>query len=236
MYLLPFVLGVVFVLACWLGFRRIIRFEHLNERRVLNTLITGVLFLTVLNVAHWTGYLTQETAAKITMGLYILAAGFLAGFGTKLVSLRSEAGPVEYLHRSFWTDAAPNLIAILIVAFGIYRTGMLTFGPFTGIGITSGLSLIFFGYWGWTISIVPEFRRNGILLLDQFVAWDKVTSYRWESEEVLQIDYYTSDSKLTDFNTYIPAEDCLLIEQLLGKKLKEYEEERKERIHLEDEI
>lgn len=236
MYLLPLALGVVFIIACWLGFRRIIRFEHLNERRVLNTLIAGVLLLTALNAAHWMGYFTQETAAKTTMGLYIFAAGFLAGFGTKLITLRAEAGPVEYLHRSFWTDAAPNIVAIMIVAFGIYRTGILTFGPFTGIGITSGLSLIFFGYWGWTINIVPEFRSNGILLLDQFVEWDQVTSYRWGSEEVLQIDYYTSDSKLTDFNTYIPAEDRLLIERLLSKKLKEFEEQRKERIHQEDEI
>lgn len=236
MYFFPFVLGLLFLLACWLGFRRIVRFEHLNEHRVLNTLIAGVLILTALNVAHWLGYFTQEIAARTTMGLYIFAAGFLAGFGTKLITLRSEAGSIEYLHRSFWTDAAPNIIAIMIVAFGIYRTGMLTFGPFTGIGITSGLSLIFFGYWGWTINIVPEFRKNGILLLDQLVAWEQVTSYRWESEEVLQIDYYTSESKLTDFNTYIPIEDRLLIERILGKKLKEFEEQRKERIHQEDEI
>lgn len=236
MYLFSTALGLLFLVACWMGFRRIIRFEHLNEQRVLNTLIAVVLVLTALNTAHWMGWFTQDVAAKATMALYTLAAGFLAGFGTRLITLRSEAGAIEYLHRSFWTDAAPNILAILVVAFGIYRTGILTVGPFTGVGITSGLSLIFFGYWGWTITIVPEFRYNGILLLDQFVAWDRVTAYRWDSEEVLQIDYYTEASKLTDFNTYIPAEDRLLVERLLSRKLKEYEEQRRERIHQEDEI
>lgn len=236
MYLLPIALGFIFLISCWLGYRRIVQFEHLNERRVLNALLAGVLILTFLNAAHWLGYVSQEIAAKTTMGLYMAAAGYLAGFGTRLVSLRNGAGTVEYLNRSFWTDAAPNLVAILIVAFGIYRTGILTLGPFTGIGITSGLSLLFFGFWGWTINLVPEFRTNGILLLDQFVEWDRVTSFRWESEEVLQIDYYTSSSKLTDFTTYIPAEDRLLIEQLLAKKLKEYEEQRKKRMQLKDEI
>jgi uncharacterized UPF0160 family protein len=75
---------------------------------------------------------------------------------------------------------------------------------------------------------VPEFRQKGILILDQFVPWRNIVSYRWESENVLQIDYYTSDNQLTDFTTYIPQEDRLIIEHLLHKKLKAHEQERKE--------
>lgn len=236
MDLLSIVLGIVFLVTSWLGFRRFVRFEHLNQRRVLNAAIIGVLLLTALNAAHWLGYFSQAVAARTTMAIYIIAAGYLAGFGTKLIFLRNEAEVIEYKHRSFWADAAPNIIALLIVAFGIYRTGILTLGPFTGIGITSGLSLVFFGYWGWTISIVPEFRQKGILLLDQFVSWDRVVTYHWESEQVLLIEYYTLSGKLTDFSTFIPAEDQLLIERLLGKKLQEYEDQRKERMLPQDEI
>ncbi len=75
---------------------------------------------------------------------------------------------------------------------------------------------------------MPEFRRKGILILDQFVPWQNVVAYRWESENVLLIDYYNSEDELTDFTTFIPPEDQLIIERLLGKKLKEHEQERKE--------
>src|SRR5699024_6373244 len=114
---------------------------------------------------------------------------------------------------SFWTDIAPNLIAIFLVAYGIYRTGVLTLGPFTGISITSGLSLVGFGFWGWTVHVVPEFRKEGLLMLDQFVPWKQVVAYKWKSEESLQIDYLTRNKKLSEFVTYIPPEDQLLLER-----------------------
>ncbi|MDZ7682105.1 MAG: DUF5673 domain-containing protein [Fodinibius sp.] len=141
--------------------------------------------------------------------------------------LRQQVQAVAYIYRSFWTEIAPTLIAILVMAFGLYRTGIFSFGPFTGIGITSGLSLLGFGFFGFTVRVVPEFRQKGILILDQFVPWKNVVSYEWESENVIQIDYYTQNKQLTDFTTYIPEDDRLIIERLLGQKLKEHEQERK---------
>jgi hypothetical protein len=162
------------------------------------------------------------------MGLYVSAAGFFVGYGLKLYNIRKRSGEIEYIYRSFWTDVAPNLIAAFLVAYGIYRTGALTFGPFTGIGITSGLSLIGFGFWGWTVRVVPEFRQKGLLMLDEFVPWKEVMAYKWKSEDVLQIDYLSYNKIISEFVTYIPPEDQLLIERILGKKINEYEEERKQ--------
>jgi len=235
MYLLIGLLGLAFLMSFWMGYRRILRLQHLNQRIVINGFITAMIILTLMTIAHWLGFFPQDIAAKFTMFLYSLVAGFFCGFAAKMVILRQEVKAIEYVYRSFWTEAAPNLIAILVIAFGIYRTGLFTFGPYTGIGITSGLSLLGFGFLGLTVKVVPEFRLKGILILDQFVPWRSVVSYEWQSEDTLQIDYYTFDQKLTDFTTYIPPEDRLLIEQLLGKKFKEHEQERKEMMAAENE-
>lgn len=234
-YLLTGLLALVLLVSFWLGFRRVFRLRQLSKSRVINGFIFAMIILTLMTAAHWMGYFPQEIAAKFTMFLYIIAAGFFSGFAIKMISLRSKAKTIEYAYRSFWTEAAPALIAILLIAFGIYRTGALTLGPFTGIGITSGLSLMGFGLFGFTLNIVPEFRYRGILILDQFVPWQKVVAYHWHAENALQIEYLSPDNKLTDFTTFIPAEDELVVERLLAKKLKEHEQERKKVLSEEDE-
>lgn len=226
MILLISILAILFGLAAWMGFRQLFRLELLNQQIVINSFMTVMGVLTVMTIANWMGILTQQIAANLTMGIYTVAAGFFSGYGLKLISFRNTSGYTEYVYRSFWTDIAPNLIAVILVAFGIYRTGLLTLGPFTGIGITSGISLIAFGFWGWTIRVVPEFRNNGLLFLDQYIDWEKLVSYTWTEEETIEIDYLTDGQKLTSFSTYIPEEDRLIIERILGKKLKENEEQR----------
>ncbi len=228
MYLILILLAVAFLLSFWMGYRRILRLQHLNQRRVLNGFVSAMVLLTLISAGQWLELISKDLAAHFTMFLYCLAAGFFFGYAFKMISLKQAVNKTEYVYRSFWTDAAPSIIAILIIAFGIYRTGLLQLGPYTGIGITSGLSLLGFGFLGLTIKIVPEFRDKGILILDQCVSWKHVVAYRWESENVLLIEYYTADDKLTDFTTYIPPKDELQIERLLAKKLKEYHQDRKE--------
>lgn len=227
MYWVIGLLALAFLLSFGMGYRRILRLQHLNQRRVINGFIGAMIVLTLMSVGQWLDLYSQDIAARFTMLLYCLVAGFFCGFAFKMVLLRQEVQTIEYVYRSFWTESAPTLIAILVIAFGIYRTGLLSLGPYTGIGITSGLSLLGFGFFGLTVKVVPEFRRKGILILDQFVPWKNVVSYGWESEGVLQIDYYQEENALTDFTTFIPPEDQLIIERLLGKKLKEHEPERK---------
>lgn len=220
-------LFLIFILTFWMGFKRLLRLRHLNQRRLTYGFLTAMAFLTLMTAAHWMGYFPQHIAAKFTMGLYTTAAGFFLGFAVKQFILRRKTGYMEYAYRSFWTEAVPNLISILLIAFGLYRMQLFTLGPFTGIGLTSGLSLLAFGLLGITMRIVPEFRQKGILILDRLVPWQEVVAYRWHRENVIQIDYLNANSELTDFTTAIPAEDHLIIERLLSKKLKEHEEQRK---------
>jgi hypothetical protein len=184
--------------------------------------------ITLMTVAHWLGIFTQQIAANITMGFYVIAAGFFSGYGIKLLSVRGKADSVEYMYRSFWTDIAPNIIAVILVAFGLYRTGIVTLGPFTGIGITSGISLVAFGFWGYTIRVVPEFRNKGLLFLDQYIPWQKLVTYQWIEEETIEIDYLTQDEKISSFSTYIPSEDHAIIERILNQKLIDYKEEKEQ--------
>lgn len=227
MYILIGFLAVAFAISLWIGYKRLLRLQHLNQQRIINGFIGVMILLTLMTIGQGVELVSQEVAARFTMFLYTAVTGFFVGFAVKMVMLRQEVETVEYSYRSFWTDAAPNLIAVLVIVFGLHRTGLFTLGPYTGIGITSGLSLLGFGIFGLTVRIVPEFREKGILILDQFVPWKNVVAYEWESENVIQIDYYTEEKKLTDFTTYIPPEDKLVMEQLLGKKLKEHEQERK---------
>lgn len=234
MYFLIGLLAIAFLISFWIGYKRLLRLQHLNQQRVINGFIGMMVLLTLMTIGQGLELVSEHVAARFTMFLYSAVAGFFVGFALKMVLLRQEVQAIEYLYRSFWTEGAPNLIAILVIAFGLYRTGLFTFGPYTGIGITSGLSLLGFGLFGLCVRIVPEFRLKGILILDQFVPWKNVVAYSWESENVIQIDYYTEDKKLTDFTTYIPPDDKLIIERLLGKQLKEHEQERKKMIDLQE--
>ena len=236
MYLLIAILGVAFALCFWVGYQRMIRLQHLTQQRIINGFIGAMVILCLLAVAQWLQLISQDISAKFTMFMYSAVSGFFFGFALKMMQLRQQLKASEYVYRSFWTEAAPNIIALLIIAFGMYRTGLLTFGPYSGVGITSGLSLLGFGFLGLTVKIVPEFRRKGILILDQYVDWKKVVAYSWEREDVLQIDYYTEGGELTDFSTYIPPEDQLIVERLLGKKLEEHKDERKKMMEQGDEI
>lgn len=209
------ILCVLFGLAFWGGYHRIFRLEHLNEKRLINGLIIVMIVLTLLSLADWLNLMSQAIAGYINMGAYSTAAGFFFGSAFKLYQLRSKSGNVRYIYRTFWTENAPALLSVILIAFGIYRTSLISLGPFTGIGITSGISLIAFGVYGWTIRVVPEFRARGVLILDQYIEWEEVLTYSWDSEESLRIDYYGNDDKLTDFTTYIPAEDRRNIEQVL---------------------
>jgi uncharacterized membrane protein len=236
MYLLIGLLGLAFLCSFWVGYKRLVQLQHLNKQRIINGFIAAIILLTLITLGQGSGFIPEETAARFTMFLYASVAGFFCGFAGKMVMLRQKMESAKYIYRSFWTEAAPNLIAILVITFGIYRTGLFTIGPYTGIGITSGLSLFGFGLFGLTLRIVPEFRRKGVLILDQFVPWKNIVSYRWESENVLQIDYYTIQNKLTDFTTYIPQDDQRQVEQLLGNKLKEHEQERRKMMSGVDEV
>lgn len=230
MLLIYLISGFIALAGGYVGIKPWFRFEKLNKAILLNGVLTALTVFTLLMFAWFLGYLSQSTAASLMMFIYSFLTGFFTGVGCRFIRLRKTSGNILYMHRSFWTDHAPQLAAILILLFGLYRTSLLLEQPVTGIRLTSGLSLIAFGFLGLTVRITPEFRTRGILFLDRLTPWKHLLSWSWKTEEVICLEYlYSSDSnrkRIREFLTTIPAEDRRQVETLLTSKLEEFRDER----------
>ncbi|MEX2602513.1 MAG: hypothetical protein WD355_12740 [Balneolaceae bacterium] len=227
-YLICFVSVLI---AGTIGYRRQGTIDQITPRFLLNGILMLLLGFTVLMIAWAAGYFTQVIAAPFMMVLYSLTAGFILGSAVRLSSYRLQRGRILYIHRSFWTDHAPNLAAIVLILFGLYRTAVLTELPVTGIRLTSGLSIIAAGLFGWTLRLVPEFRISGILHLDRWIPWSRVIAWRWVSEEALLIEYLQIDGdseskKIRNFITSIPAGERKKLEYILSSQMDAFREKR----------
>ena len=231
MWILTLIMAALFASSAYAGNRPWFTLDRLTRDNVLNASLGVLLLFTILMVAYITGFFPQSIAAPFMMGVYSLIAGFFAGYAFRMVRHRTKSGDILYQHRSFWIDHAPNLFAVMLIIYGIYRTAILTDLPVTGIRITSGISLICFGLFTWTLKAVPEFRSKGILLLDRFIPWKEVLSWSWYSENVVAIEYIAPkkhhDERIRQFATSVPEDERKEIEMVLSSKLEEFDEERK---------
>lgn len=234
MWILNLFLFTTAIAGGYTGFQPWFKFDRLNKNNVLNGALVTLLVFTLLMVLYVLGFFPQYVAAPFMMVLYSFLAGFFLGYAVRLYNLRKESGQILYQHRSFWVDHAPNLLAIGIIIFGIYRTAVLTDQVITGIRVTSGVSLICFGMFTWTLKAVPEFRSKGVILLDRYILWEEVISWRWISEDILGMEYLVEEEKTEDrikeFSTTIPEMERKEIEMILRSKMDEYFEERKKRL------
>lgn len=234
MWILYLFLFLTAVAGCYVGFQKWFTFDRLNKNNVLNGTLIILSLFTLLMILYILGLFPQSIAAPFMMVFYSFLGGFFLGYAARLYNLRQESGQILYQHRSFWVDHAPNLLAAVIILFGIYRTAVLTDQLITGIRVTSGISLISFGLFSWTLKAVPEFRSQGILLLDRYILWEEVISWRWISEDILGIEYLAAedkdDERIKEFSTTIPQPERKEIELILKSKMDEYFEERKKRL------
>lgn len=227
-------LTVLFVSGLFLGERPYFQLRKLTPSIVLNLALGVLVTFTILMVAFIVGVLPQSVAAPMMAGLYILLAGFFGGYAYRLYQLRSESGTILYQNRSFWVDHAPNLLAVGLIVYGLYRTSILTDLPITGIRFSSGMSLICFGILGWTLKVVPEFRSGGILFLDQFIKWKRVLSWSWHTDDVIKVEYIETENNREDrikqFVTSVPPDEKKEVEMILSSKLEEFADERSEEL------
>jgi len=231
-------LTLLFIGGIYAGERPWFSLRKLTPSIVLNIALVVLIVFTAMMVAFITDIFPQSVAAPLMAGLYVTIAGFFAGYAYRLFRVRTKGGTILYQNRSFWVDHAPALIAVGLIIYGVYRTSILSVAPVTAIRITSGISLISFGFFTWTLKVVPEFRSKGILFLDQFIPWKKILSWKWHSEEVILVEYLTgkkeSDNRIKQFVTSIPPEEKKEIEMVLNSKMDEYAEERREELMGED--
>ncbi|MEX0646410.1 MAG: hypothetical protein WEA56_04525 [Balneolaceae bacterium] len=239
MWILSLFLILIAIFSGYAGSQTWFSLDRLSRENVLNSTLIILVVFTLLMVAYVLGFFPQFIAAPFMMIIYSVIAGFFFGYAGRMLKIRSVAENILYQHRSFWIDHAPNLLAILLVLYGIFRTGLLTDQPMTGIRITSGVSLISFGFFTWTLKAVPEFRSKGVILLDRLIRWEHILSWGWQSESVLAIEYIIEEKKeeerIRQFVTSIPEEDRKEIELILKSKMDEFYEERKKKLLKRDE-
>ncbi|NBC27388.1 MAG: hypothetical protein GVY08_11035 [Bacteroidetes bacterium] len=230
MWIYVLFLIALFVIGVFTGRRPQISLHKLTPQLVLNTALVVLVAFTSMMIAFIVGILPQYVAAPLMACTYCFIGGFFSGYAFRLYRARTSGGTILYQNRSFWVDHAPALFAAGLIIYGIYRTSILTTPPVTGIRVTSGLSLICFGIFTWTLKVVPEFRSKGILFLDRFISWKKILSWSWHSEDVIKIEYMTTETqgkdRIKQFVTSIPPEEKKQIEMILNSKMDEYADQR----------
>lgn len=239
MWLLTLFLIVVVLFGAFAGSQNWLVFEKLTKANLLNGSLIILSIFTLLMVLHSFGLFPQSIAAPFMMAIYSLIAGFFAGTANKLIQLRQKSGNILYQHRSFWVDHAPNLLAVALIIYGIYRTAVFTAEPVTGIRVSSGISLMCFGFFTWTLKAVPEFRSKGVFFLDRFIPWKEVIAWRWQSETVIAIEFVADnespDERIKELYTTIPEDEKKEIEIVLKSKMEEYSDDRKKILFRDDE-
>ena len=98
MYILIGLLATTFLLAFGMGYKRLLRLQHLNQKRIINSFIVVMVALTLITIGQGLGWVSEQVAARFTMFLYIGVAGFFAGFSVKMILLRQQAQAVKYIY------------------------------------------------------------------------------------------------------------------------------------------
>ncbi|MEX0720857.1 MAG: hypothetical protein WD059_09330 [Balneolaceae bacterium] len=211
---------IVASISLWFGYRHLLYLDQITPRNLSFTLLAVVFIFLILQWMNRAGLFPEAVAGATMANAYASVFGFFTGAAVQQYFQKTESGDIVYVNRSFWTDIVPNVIAIGLILFGIQRTSLLSDLPFTPIRVTSGLSIMAIGLYSFTIRLIPEFRKNGLILLDRKIKWDNFITYSWYSENVIEIEYKRNDT-LKSFKTMIPNEDHLLIEKILSDKIKE---------------
>ncbi|MFN1833816.1 hypothetical protein AB2B38_001035 [Balneola sp. MJW-20] len=207
-----------FAISFWVGYKKLF---YLDQIRLINLLYTAtsVLFIfIVMQLLYRSGILTQDIAGVFMTVTYSCIAGSFLGAAVKLYHQKRQSGDIRYVNQSFLTHILPNLIALALILFGLQRTSLLTDLPVTPIRLSSGISIMMIGIWGFMISLVPEFRKQSIVILDRKIPWDALVAYSWFSERVIAIEY-EHNGHIKEFKTLIPDEDHLSVEEFLNEKL-----------------
>ncbi|WP_421774803.1 hypothetical protein [Gracilimonas sp.] len=207
-------------ISIWLGYKRLLYLDQLTARNISYSLIGILGVFLILQWMHRIGYFPEAIAGAVMANVYASLFGFFLGAAIQQFQQKTNCGEITYVNRSFWTDIFPSLVTIGIILFGIQRTSLFSDLPFTPIRVTSGLSIIAIGAYSFTIRLVPELRKNGLILLDRKISWDQFFTYSWFSEGVIEIEF-KQDGKIRSFKTMIPNEDHLFVEKILSEKIAE---------------
>lgn len=204
----------LFLPSIYVGYKKLFYLDQLSTRLLLKLAITAIAILFILRLAHNYGYFPEAIAGGFMATIYGIIAGFFFGTTYKQYQNKNNFGNISYYNRSFSADTLPNLIALVVIILGVVRSAIFTNTPITPIRITSGLSLIALGVYGLSLHVIPEFRKKGFILLDRTIKWDRLISYKWISEEIMELEFEYEDN-LKVYRTIIPTDDRPKVDAIL---------------------
>lgn len=214
---------VILIASSTLGYVRLIYLHQLTIRRLTLVALIAVIIYSLMLWLFKEELLSEAVAGAITANVYASVTGFFLGSAFEQYRLRIDGGTLLYMNRSFLSDFAPAIIGIGLITFGVYRSALISELPMTPIRVTSGLSFLAIGVWGFTLKVVPEFRKHGIIMIDRIINWDDMLSYSWYTEEVIVIEFEENE-RIKEFHTIIPPEDQVTFEKMLKKQQLESKE------------
>lgn len=218
------------LLSTLLGYKRVLYVHQLGVRNLSITGAIGATIFTIMVFLSHIGLMSEDIGAAIITNVYASLTGFFGGAALDQYRIKKTSGDILYSHRAFLSDHASVITALVIILWGMYRTSIFTELTITPIRISSGLSLIGFGFWGLTLRLVPEFRSNGIILLDYNIPWTDFLNYSWFLEDIIEIEYNLNDT-IKYFKTSIPIEDQGIVEDVLRAKMMEKVSEKNSMIN-----
>lgn len=209
---------LVFIISAFWGAKKPLYLDQVTESKFFISLILFFAISFSLRVLQNFGLFSEALGGAIITGTYASASAFFFGSAYTQFHQKVNSGDFWFANRSFISEHLPNIIAIGILLFGIYRTSIFSELAVTPIRVSSGLSLIALGFWGLTIRWTPEFRSEGIIILDRLIIWDDFLTFKWTGEETLEIKYEQNDH-IKSFQTIIDSDDRKKIESILAEIL-----------------
>lgn len=201
------------------GYSSLLELYNLTSKTLKQGIGILVTFIATGAAVFFFDLLDPVLARKITKGIYIIAGGFFLGNAFRLWEYAYNAGAPEYKNPSFISLFFPYLIAMVIILFGFYRLSIFTKDELFTLENISGLSLVAFGAYAWSLHLTPEFRSNGILILDQYIGWESFVTFNLDSEHILCLEYYDEQEKICEIKTEIPPEDIKKVVTIIEKHM-----------------
>ncbi len=222
--LLVYALSIPCVIAGYLFGNRKLKIHLITLR---TSLIWCTFFTTVYIVAlslFKLNLLNEDIAGTLITMFYGTFSGVIFGkFQSQFLSKKSS-GYQLYAYRNSLTDSTPLLAGSTLIIGGLLRMFWDLNLVITPIQFFSGSSLIGLGLLMYTLHLVPNLRTQCILILDEIISWDRLSSYEWidDFEVLINLDRSSEKEAITrSVSIHVNEGMRLKVERILALKLED---------------
>ncbi|NBW69868.1 MAG: hypothetical protein EBR32_00440 [Bacteroidetes bacterium] len=220
--LVVYAISIPFVISGYLFGLKKLKIYLLTTRTILIWL-TIVTSLYILALSFYKINVLSEEIAGILMAVfYGIVSGIILGKFHSQISFKRTTGYPLYIYREFLVDGTPVVVGSTLMLAGLFRIFWDLNLLITPIQLYSGVSLLALGLLFYTLSLVPNLKTQCILIIDEAITWNRVTSYEWtnDHEVVLHLD---KPSQATSSRSFIRVQvnegNRVKVERILASKI-----------------